>query len=441
MKLIGVTGIVGKTSVCEVIYSEIYTYNKDILLNIKKNNNIIREFTYNNLFISNYKINSTINNLSWQGRLLTAFGNNIYSYNENGVRVKKVNNTTTNYTVDGIKVLKVEKNNVIIYYHFDENDNVVGLHYEEKEYFFERDILGNINKIIDIDKNILVNYTYTAFGIVSITSDNSSIGDILKDNNIYLYKGYIYDQETQLYYCITRYYDPYIGRFLSLDNIDYLDLDSISGMNLWVYCMNNPLMMIDSTGTFAISIFIGCIIAGAILGGVTSGLNAYNNGAYGWELVGRTALGTICGAAVGVGVGLVVGLGGIYLIGGMTSFIGKFTEDLFAYITFGTQFSTWEDFAISFIYGGLTANMRLPLKAFIDIIARPFVSQVIKIGTGRQNNFQWDKLGYDILTRGLTFGFPSAWKPFARGITRGLWDQWKKGNLDFSFIKQQYSYY
>jgi RHS repeat-associated protein len=32
------------------------------------------------------------------------------------------------------------------------------------------------------------------------------------------YKGYYYDKETKLYYLITRYYDPEVGRFISADD-------------------------------------------------------------------------------------------------------------------------------------------------------------------------------------------------------------------------------
>ena len=39
-----------------------------------------------------------------------------------------------------------------------------------------------------------------------------------------------------LYYLESRYYDPRIRRFISPDNIDYLEPTSFSGLNLYAYC-------------------------------------------------------------------------------------------------------------------------------------------------------------------------------------------------------------
>ncbi len=48
--------------------------------------------------------------------------------------------------------------------------------------------------------------------------------------------------------CISRYYDPEIGRFISPDSIDYLDPESINGLNLYTYCLNNSISYYDPTG-------------------------------------------------------------------------------------------------------------------------------------------------------------------------------------------------
>ena len=45
-----------------------------------------------------------------------------------------------------------------------------------------------------------------------------------------------------MYYLQTRYYDPQIGQFISPDSPEYLDPKSISGLNLYVYCGNNPFL-------------------------------------------------------------------------------------------------------------------------------------------------------------------------------------------------------
>ena len=91
--------------------------------------------------------------------------------------------------------------------------------------------------------------------------------------------------------------------------------------NLFAYCKNNPVMGYDPTGHFLIStaVLIGAIVGGVIgatVGGVASYNAAKSNGAEGWELVGRTALGSIGGGVVGAAVGAAVGYGAGYLAGG-----------------------------------------------------------------------------------------------------------------------------
>ena len=61
------------------------------------------------------------------------------------------------------------------------------------------------------------------------------------------YRSYVYDQETELYYLQSRYYDPEMGRFINADA--QLNTDAILGYNMLGYCYNNPIMLSDSLGT------------------------------------------------------------------------------------------------------------------------------------------------------------------------------------------------
>ena len=56
------------------------------------------------------------------------------------------------------------------------------------------------------------------------------------------------DVETGLFMVGHRYYNPEWGRWLSPDDIEYLDPHSINGLNLYAYCGNNPIMNIDPDG-------------------------------------------------------------------------------------------------------------------------------------------------------------------------------------------------
>jgi RHS repeat-associated protein len=57
------------------------------------------------------------------------------------------------------------------------------------------------------------------------------------------YRGYIYDEETGLYYLQSRYYNPEWGRFINADAIFVFRL-----LNAFSYCYNNPINFSDKKG-------------------------------------------------------------------------------------------------------------------------------------------------------------------------------------------------
>ena len=137
--------------------------------------------------------------------------------------------------------------------------------------FAQKDVQGNIVAIVDSSGWLMVEYEYDAWGINTII-DGSDM--LLATLNPFRYRGYYYDTETGLYFLKTRYYDPEIGRFISIDGIEYLDPETINGLNLYAYCNNNPVMNIDPNGTWGFKGFLkktGLFFGGlatAILGGV-----------------------------------------------------------------------------------------------------------------------------------------------------------------------------
>lgn len=54
-----------------------------------------------------------------------------------------------------------------------------------------------------------------------------------------------------MYYCKTRYYVPEWCRWLNADSVDYLDPETLNGLNLFAYCNNNPIMYTDPKGNLA----------------------------------------------------------------------------------------------------------------------------------------------------------------------------------------------
>ena len=61
------------------------------------------------------------------------------------------------------------------------------------------------------------------------------------------YRGYVYDQETGLYYLQSRYYDPEMGRFLNADAFASTG-QGFTGNNVFVYCGNDPVLFVDHGG-------------------------------------------------------------------------------------------------------------------------------------------------------------------------------------------------
>ena len=174
--------------------------------------------------------------------------------------------------------------------------------------------MGDVTHIYDMSGNLCAKYVYDAWGNHQI---ETNINDIATINPI-RYRGYYYDTETGLYYLQTRYYDPEIGRFMTIDDLAYLDPDSINGLNLYAYCGNNPIMYSDPLGHFAITSFlIGLAVAtliGAAVGGASyaigQGINYLITGDFEWSWGGFW--GSIIGGAIGGAVAYIPGMNVIF---------------------------------------------------------------------------------------------------------------------------------
>jgi RHS repeat-associated protein len=108
-----------------------------------------------------------------------------------------------------------------------------------------------VPRIYDSNGNVVASYLYDTWGkVVSLTDANGTpiidpahIGNM----NPIRYRGYYYDIETGYYYLESRYYSPEWGRFLNADAL-FIAGSSPTGANMFVYCLNNPVMLSDPSG-------------------------------------------------------------------------------------------------------------------------------------------------------------------------------------------------
>lgn len=201
---------------------------------------------------------------------ITGNGNNDithtdYEYDAAGRRRKKsvrsetiesIVTDTTSYIWCGENVYKEEAlRETVDSFISKNNSNFWGLNglIKRNENIYTTNEKGDVSeKYIGDEKE--KSYYYDAFGNEKILASD--------DETPYRYRGENYDKESGLIYLRARYYDPELGRFISedthwnIENMIYGDentgVPNISAImqsaNLYVYCMNNPVMWTDKFG-------------------------------------------------------------------------------------------------------------------------------------------------------------------------------------------------
>ena len=89
----------------------------------------------------------------------------------------------------------------------------------------------------------MVEYKYDAWG--TPLSVEGSLRGSLGEINPFRYRGYVYDEETGLYYLRERFYQPTIQHFL---NCDQIITCMLSDNSIYAYCKNNPIAFVDEDG-------------------------------------------------------------------------------------------------------------------------------------------------------------------------------------------------
>ena len=131
--------------------------------------------------------------------------------------------------------------------------------YNGVPYAYVKSLQGDIVAILDENGNAVVSYGYDAWGAPLWCT--GELAETLGKVQPFRYRGYVFDEETGLYYVSTRFYSAEISRFLSSDDEKVLcALSEDETSNLFAYCNNNPISLIDEEGT------LGHIVIGAFVG-------------------------------------------------------------------------------------------------------------------------------------------------------------------------------
>lgn len=300
----------------EITNSIIFTYNdRNELLSVNDNGSM-----HTNSYSSKGMLTTYLDwNISYDMRNISSLNNSEttldFEYNADGIRISKIIDdvTTVNYVLDGVNILKEiisGTSNYQVEYYYDSNDNVIGFKYDNNHYIYLKDMQNDIIGIIDSNGNLVVEYMYDAYGNIYNMIDNSGIS--LGTINPFRYRSYYFDNETGWYYLNSRYYNPKLARFVTMDEIEYLGVsESVLSYNLYSYCENNAINNSDKEG----HVVTPANVIGAAIGAVIGAVGGYFLSRYladrlnlkGWKrtlfITGITAVITAGAGVIGYFIG------------------------------------------------------------------------------------------------------------------------------------------
>ena len=174
-----------------------------------------------------------------------------FVYNADGLRVQKmVNGVVTKYTLHGKNVVHMTSGADELHFFYDAQNKPAVVIFNGIAYAYLYDLQGDVIGLVDNNGTQMVSYTYDAWG--KMLSKTGTLASTLGTIQPFRYRGYALDEETELYYNQSRFYNPSIARFITADTTGVLtaSLKSLTEKNLFAYCDNNPVMRKDIDGAF-----------------------------------------------------------------------------------------------------------------------------------------------------------------------------------------------
>jgi RHS repeat-associated protein len=193
----------------------------------------------------------------------TSGGSASFTYDAFGRRLSKtVSGTTTKYLYDGPNVVEEQNGSGTV-----TADEMTGLGVDQTYWRNDVTNVAKRNLLTDIQGSTVATttqangtavkdtYTYTPYGLQTNT---------LSETNPFQYTGREWDGATGLQYNRTRYYNPTIGQFLSVDPVGLVS--SSFNPNVFVYGSDGPTYVSDPSGLchqdcgFLALRCIGCVL-------------------------------------------------------------------------------------------------------------------------------------------------------------------------------------
>lgn len=148
-------------------------------------------------------VNYRGHNMTWnRNRLMTAnySGNTVgFTYDANGLRSTKSvsGGLSYSYYYSGDKLIRLKASSTCADIYYGADGMPYAIDFNGATYYYILNLQGDILGITDANGNIVVTYTYDAWGAVSVSS--ASGYSALASFNPLRYRGYVYDEETGLY--------------------------------------------------------------------------------------------------------------------------------------------------------------------------------------------------------------------------------------------------
>ena len=168
-----------------------------------------------------------------------------FVYNADGLRVQKtVNGVVTKYTLHGKNVVHMTSGADELHFFYDAQNRPAVVLYNGTAYAYVKNLQGDVIALLDGTGNVVVSYVYDAWG--APIGKSGSMAETLGSVQPFRYRGYVFDEETGLYYLRSRYYNPGWRRFVNADVL--IGAGKLLSHNLFAYCDNVPVSFSDKHG-------------------------------------------------------------------------------------------------------------------------------------------------------------------------------------------------